>query len=52
MGGVRRLIAQSHQHRLVPWLWFLVAYLAVVLLLLWLGGHVSPPATPDLGWSD
>lgn len=49
----RRLMGRTLHHRPVPWLWYLVAYLAVVFLLLWLGGHVSAPVSPpDIGWSD
>jgi hypothetical protein len=35
------------------WTWIVVAYLAVVLLLLILGGQIGGvPSPSDIGWSD
>ena len=46
----RHLIGRTLHHRPVPWLWYLIAYLAVVFLFLCLGGHVSAPVSPhDIG---
>ena len=38
--------------RAVPTLWVIVAYLAVVVLTLWLGNVLPAPHPSSHGWSD
>lgn len=37
---------------LVPVVWFLAAYIAVVITALWLGQALPAPRPSETGWSD
>jgi len=50
MVGARRLLDAGSQTKLKRWLWFLAAYLLVIVTLAWLAGYVDGPASPHLGW--
>ena len=42
---------ETGHERLIRWLWFLAAYVLVVVALMWLADLVSHPS-PDLGWAE
>src|SRR5215204_2215907 len=50
MVGARRLLDAGSQTKLKRWLWFLAAYLLMIVTLAWLAGYVDAPASPHLGW--
>jgi len=52
MVGFRPWLGDGGHARLVRWLWFVAAYLAVIVLIVWLGQHVDAPSAPELGWAE
>jgi hypothetical protein len=48
----RLATSQLRQHNLIRWLWFVAAYLFVIVAVLWLAGIIDAPTSPDFGWSD
>ena len=38
--------------RLNRWLWYLTAYLAVIVLLAWLAHYLGAPVAPSSGWAE
>jgi hypothetical protein len=47
-----RYLTDAAPRRLTRWLWFLAAYLFVIVLVLWLAGFVPAPTSPRIGWAE
>jgi hypothetical protein len=52
MIGHRRLLERASHTGLTGWLWFLAAYLFVLLFVLWLAGFLPEPISPPSGWAE
>jgi hypothetical protein len=48
----RRLAPVARNKSLVRWLWFLAAYLFVIVFVLWLAGILPAPISPPIGWAE
>ena len=52
MHRAQQHIRDHQEGRLIAALWWIAAYLFVIVLTVWLARYMSPHGSPDLGWSD
>ena len=52
MTGPRPMWEAVTDRRLNRWLWYLTAYLAVIVVLAWLAHLMGAPVSPSAGWAE